>query len=85
MDFHHGTSLNGKKGENGVNRQTGGGGTGAINRYESILAVSNAGNGTSYSGGTGSGGAANYMVTSEKGSDNGGKGGNAGGYKRSRN
>lgn len=71
----------GNNGNNGLNRQTGGGGTGSGYVYKKTITISNGGTGTSYSGGCGSGsatsdGGGSISITSEKGSSIGGKGGN---------
>lgn len=60
-----------------------GGGTGGACVYEGKITIGYGGNGTSYSGGSGSGGASNYTSSSGNGSDYGGAGGNAGFSQRS--
>lgn len=75
------TAYNGKVGNNGTTRQTGGGGTGAMRTWKYRTTSSAGGTGTSYSGGSGSG-AANSdgtyggTATSGAGSSAGGAGGN---------
>lgn len=76
-------TSNGNSGNNGSNRQTGGGGTGSGRGYWSgkIVTISPGGAGTSYSGGSGSGaansdGAYGGSTTSGAGSNVGGAGGN---------
>ena len=49
--------LNGNKGNAGIGRQTGGGGTGAGRNYTKSITIGAGGRGTSYSGGSGSGAA----------------------------
>ncbi len=51
--------VNGKKGNNGISRRTGGGGTGSGRSYLNIghIVIGQGGRGTSYSGGSGSGAA----------------------------
>ena len=72
---------NGNKGNDGTNRETGGGGSGAGRAWYRSITVGNGGTGTSYSGGAGSG-AANedgyqgWSVTSGAGSSVGGAGSN---------
>ena len=63
----------GKKGENGINRATGGGGSGASYYGSSYGSTSGKGaSGTSYSGGTGGGGAAGGgVIRATAGSENG--------------
>lgn len=71
-------NVNGIAGNNGINRQTGGGGSGSARGAYS----GSGGNGTSYSGGTGGGGAhgrSNKNATG--GSNTGGTGGNGGIYR----
>ena len=51
------TVLNGKPGNSGTNRQTGGGGTGGGRNYSKSITIGAGGRGTSYSGGAGSGAA----------------------------
>lgn len=75
-----GACLNGKPGNNGINRQSGGGGSGASRNWMYGVGVGRGGYGTSYSGGVGSGsaqsdggwGGDHY---SANGADNGGAGG----------
>lgn len=69
----------GKNGNAGINRQTGGGGSGYASAYAGTAKTSNGGAGSSYSGGTGSGGAITVVnsCTSAAGSSIGGAGGNA--------
>ena len=73
----------GNKGQDGINRSTGGGGSGGVRRGKtnSTWFYSGAGGqGTSYSGGSGGGGCAgtgNIGQSAEAGASNGGKGGNA--------
>lgn len=81
------TKLEGNKGSDGINRQTGGGGSGNLylwfcrNYCNGIKLISGSGsNGTSYSGGSGGGGVANYSTPIVQAMDadiNGGAGGNA--------
>ena len=76
-------STRGNKGQDGINRSTGGGGSGAVRRGDTSSAwfYSGAGGqGTSYSGGSGGGGCAgtgDIGQSAEAGASNGGKGGNA--------
>ena len=53
----HGAVLNGKSGNSGTNRQTGGGGTGGGRNWMKSITIGAGGTGTSYSGGSGSGAA----------------------------
>ena len=81
----------GKSGTNGINRQTGGGGSGSLDQGDTsykFYAVSGAGaSGTSYSGGSGGGGlSVNYRNGTHKAnsaSPNGGAGGNGYGLRYS--
>ena len=84
-------SIPGKPGTNGINRQTGGGGSGSLNQGDTsykFYSVSGAGSdGTSYSGGSGGGGlSVNYRNGTHKAnsaSPNGGAGGNGYGLRYS--
>ncbi len=74
-------SVEGLSGNNGINRQTAGGGSGGARGTYSISGAS--GNGTSYSGGTGGGGThtngsdgITTIIKAENGSNTGGAGGN---------
>lgn len=73
--------ISGNNGEDGTNRQTGGGGTGSGYSHRKAIGISVGGSGTSYSGGCGSGSATadgngSWSVTSGAGSSSGGQGGN---------
>lgn len=86
------TVLNGKSGNSGANRQTGGGGTGGGRNYSKSITIGAGGRGTSYSGGSGSGaansdGGSGKPAASAAGSSVGGAGskgivrsGNSSGY-----
>ena len=84
-------SIPGKPGTNGINRQTGGGGSGSLNQGDTsykFYSVSGAGSdGTSYSGGSGGGGlSVNYrngIHKANSASPNGGAGGNGYGLRYS--
>jgi len=73
--------YNGVNGANGINRQSGGGGTGSGRNYSSTVYVGRGGYGTSFSGGSGSGasqsdGGGGWPAYSADDPDNGGKGTN---------
>ena len=73
-------TTNGNPGENGQNRATGGGGSGASRHFKNTSGWSGAGSkGTSYSGGTGGGGSdvRDKYWNSGPGEENGGTGGYA--------
>ncbi len=76
-----GAVLNGKAGNSGTDRQTGGGGTGGGRNWMKRITIGAGGTGTSYSGGSGSGaansdGSSGGNATSGAGSSIGGAGGN---------
>ena len=73
------TVVYGRKGQDGINRQTGGGGTGAGRNWMASIYIGRGGYGTSYSGGAGSGasnsdGSGGSYAASSAGSDVGGAG-----------
>ena len=75
-----GACLNGRAGNAGIKRATGGGGTGGGRNWSSSIYISAGGNGTSYSGGSGSGaansdGGGGWRAVSGAGSSVGGAGG----------
>lgn len=78
--WHNGPTLNGNKGANGINRSTGGGGSGqGLRDSGGTVSIGRGGNGTSYSGGTGSGGATTRDYNGATGDRGSGSGSDIGG------